>query len=267
MKLTTLAILVAAAAIGAALLLLSAEIIGLPRQVRDQREAMGTSVTITVYDKSTQVAEAAIDRAFARIAEIESVASPFDEASEVSELNRTSYLPAASDELIEMLRLSLIVSQVSNGAFDVTIGALLDLWQVDSTADTQFRDLSAESQGELIAEAQEHVGMNRILLGSGRKTSVSLVPGTRVDLEGIAKGYAIDAATDALREAGIEHASVEAGGNLHVYGGKPDGSPWEIPLHNPDNSNEHVARFQLRDGAIATSGSYERFFDPTIEIT
>ncbi|MCK5245422.1 FAD:protein FMN transferase, partial [Candidatus Bipolaricaulota bacterium] len=180
---------------------------------------------------------------------------------------RTSYLPAASDELIEMLRLSLIINQVSDGAFDVTIGALLDLWQVDSTVDTQFRDLSAEAQGELIAEAQEHVGMNRILLGSGRKTSISLVPGTRIELDGIAKGYAVDAAIDTLRETGIEHASVEAGSNLRVYGGKPDGSLWEIVLCNPNDPDECVAWFQLSEGAIATSGSYERFFDSTIEIT
>lgn len=266
MKLTTLAILMAAVALGAAFFLFSSGNIGLPRQVSAQREAMGTLVTITIYEESVQAAEDAIDRAFVRIVEIESVVSMNDEASEVSELNRTNYLPAASDELIEMLRLSLIVSQVSEGAFDVTIGALVDLWEVNLTADTQFEDLSSEAQGELVAEAQEHVGMERVLLGSGRKTSVSLVPGTRIELDGIVRGYAVDAAIDTLREAGIEHALVDVGGNMRAYGGKPDGSLWEIVSGNPADPDEHVASFQFNDGAVATSGNYERFFDPTVEI-
>ena len=266
MKLTVLAILIAAAAMGVALLLLSNGGIGSSRQMSDQREAMGTLVTIMVFHSDTQIAQDAIEAAFARLVEIESIASMQDEASEVSELNRMSYLPAASDELVEILRLSQIVNQVSDGAFDVSFGAILDLWNFKSSATTQFKDLDLDLQADAIAEAREHVGMDRILLGSGRKTSISLVPGTRVDLGGIAKGYAVDAAMDTLRESGIDHARVEAGDMMRVCGGMPDGSNWQIALSNPDEPSESATVFHLFDGAIATSGNYQRFFNRTNEL-
>jgi FAD:protein FMN transferase len=260
MKSTVLAILVAVAALGAAFLLLSNGWGNQPHRVSDEREVMGSQVMIAVYDNSVQVAEEAIDAAFASIAEIESVASPIDDASEISELNRTSYLPAASDKLVAMLRLASVVHQVSGGAFDVTMGALHELWRLDPQAETQFRDLTSDVQSPSITVAQKHVGMDRILLGSGRKTSVSLVPGTILDFGPLAMGTAADAAIDALQDAGIEYALVQAGGNWRVYGGTPNGRAWEIVADSPDGV---VQRFQMTDGAIAIAGNCEWFVDPS----
>ncbi|MBU1049453.1 FAD:protein FMN transferase [Candidatus Bipolaricaulota bacterium] len=250
MKLAVLAILVAVAALGAALLLLSDGGIDKLHQVTDPREAMGVSVTITASHPNAQAAQMAIDLAFARIAKIESVASPANEASELSELNRTGYLPSASDELVEMLRLASVVNRVSDGALDVTIGAWLDLWQFDPTVDIQFWDRSPAVQSASITAAQKHVGMGRILLGGGRTTSISLVPGTIVDLGTIAVGYAVDAAIEALREAGIESAMVEAEGAARIMGSKPDGSPWVAVFGTQSASGESIARFHLTNEAI-----------------
>jgi FAD:protein FMN transferase len=263
MKSTGLAILVAVAVLGAALLLLSNGGGNQPHLVSVEREVMGAHVVIAVYDTSTQAAEEAIDSAFTSIAEIESVASPLDDASEISELNRTSYLPAASDKLVAMLRLASVVHQVSGGAFDVTMGALHELWQFDPQAETQFRDLSRGVQSPSITVARKHVGMERILLGSGRKTSISLVPGTILDLGPIAMGTAVDAAIDTLHDAGIQYALVTADGKWRAFGGTPKGLPWEIVLGDPNND---VVRFLLNDGAIAVAGNCERLFDSSTGI-
>lgn len=257
MRGTVVVILVAVAALGATLFLLSSVGDNQLRLVSDEREVMGAQLTITVYDRSTQVAEEAIDAAFASIAEIESAASPIDDGSEISELNRTSYLPAASDELVTMLRLASVVHQVSGGAFDVTMGALRELWKFNPQAETQFYDLSHDVQSASIAIAQKHVGMDRILLGSGRKTSISLVPGTILDLGPLAMGAAADAAIDALQDAGIEYALVRSGGNCRAYGGMPNGLPREIAF---GNLNDNVQRFQLIDGAIAMSSTCEQLW-------
>jgi FAD:protein FMN transferase len=266
MKLPVLAILAAVAGAGL-VLLFSGVSLGLPRRVSEQREVMGSPATITVYDRSVRAAKDAIDAAFDRASDVYSAASSTDEASELSELNRASYLAAPSDELVEMLRLSFLVSELSAGAYDVTIGILLDLWQSGGEgAGLRFSDLAPTLQETAISEALRHVGMARILLGSGRPASITLVPGTRVDLGWIARGYAVDQAIDTLRQAGVGHACVEAGTVVRAYGGRRDGSPWVVALPNPENPDEALARFEVMDGAIATAGSYERFFDASAEM-
>jgi thiamine biosynthesis lipoprotein len=256
MKLTVVAILVAAAVLGAALLFLSNGG-DAPRLVSVQREAMGVPVTISVYDRNLKQADAAIEAAFGRMAQIESITSTTDETSELSTLNRLDLSPAASTDLAGMLRLSFVVNQVSDGAFDVTIGPLIDLWQATP---------SCEVQTASIAVAKRHVGMTRILLGSGHNPSISLVPGTRIDLDGIAVGYAVDAAVAALQDAGIESALVQAGVAYRGYGGAPDGEAWEIALASSRNPDEIITRFEITDGAIATVGTPDRFFNPTMQV-
>lgn len=250
MKLTVVAILMAAAALGIALLLFSDGGFGQPRVLSDQREVFGATVTITIYDQNAKTASQAISDAFDRIAQIESIASSADEASEISQLNQESYLPAASDELVEMLRLAFVVNQVSDGAFDVSHGALLDLWRFDPEADAQFKDVAPDVQSASITAAKRHVRMDRILLGSGRKTSVSLVPGTRIVLDAIAMGYALDAAVNTLRDAGIEHALIDAGTVAYALGTKPNGLSWSF------------GQFQIADKAIASATDGMFILDP-----
>jgi len=246
MKWTILAVLVAVATLGAALFLVSDDSLGLPRQVRDQQEFLKTVFTITVYDKDARAAEGAIERAFARIAQIEAIASATDESSELTELNRASYLASASNELVEMLRLAFVVHQVSAGAFDVSHGTLLALWQADPT----LGDDAPQVQSASITAARKHVGMERILLGTGRRPSVSLVPGTCVVLDGIAVGYAVDAAIESLRTAGITSAMVDAGSAARAIGAAPNGSPLAF------------GRLLLDDGAIATATVNNHILDP-----
>ena len=232
----------------------------------DSRSLMGTSIAMTIYAGSEAAAMRAMDRAFGRIAEIEAIASTFIDASEVSQLNRTSSLADPPDELLELMQISHRISDLSDGAFDITVGALLNLWRFDRTVAVQFWELTPEEQAAPIAEALGTVGMQRVRIDTLEPRSINLDSGTQLDLGGIAKGYAVDEAIEQLRSEGIESGLVDAGGDVRVFGGKPDGSLWEIALRNPEDPQEHVVLFRLSDGAVATSGNYERFFDPNAEV-
>ena len=86
--------------------------------------------------------------------------------------------------------------------------------------------------------------------------------GTKITLGGIAKGYAVDEALEVLRGMGIKYALVDAGGDIGTLGSKPDGELWNVALVNPDDTSQSLANFRFSDKAVATSGNYERFFDP-----
>ena len=250
MKSTTLIILAAAiAALGVGLLLMTDILDSRPHLVSESRELMGERIEIAIYHHDGDSAKQAIDSAFSRMVEVESVLSPIARDSEVNELNRSNYLPSASDTLVATLRLANVVHRISGGAFDVSAGALRELWTYDAEMQTPLSDQDYDVQSASVSAALKHVGMDRLLLGSGRQTSISLVPGTLLDLGPLAMGTAIDAAIDALRDAGIEHALVGARGHWRAIGGQPDGSSWAIlPNHQ---SRDDIGSFLLADSAMA----------------
>jgi len=232
----------------------------------DRREMMDTWVSVTVYDTDDQHARVAIDAAFARMAEVVSVASIYDPEAEAARLNAAGRLPSPSAELVRLIDRSILFYTVSRGAFDVAIGPLLALWRYDPEADVQFWELSPEAQQAPIAAAIALGGADRIVIHDGPPAEIVLPPGMSIDLGGIAKGYAVDQALDALDRAGIDHALVNAGGDIGVLGGRPGGEPWEIALRDSEDDSKPVAQFALTDGAIATSGNYLRYYDPNAQV-
>ena len=247
--------------------LFAAERLLIPRPLNPfqaRREMMDTWVSITVYDEDEAHAAAALEAAFVRMQEVVEIASTFDPEAEAARLNEQGRLDDASPELIEMLTEARRFSDVSDGTFDVTIEPLLALWRFDPQADAQFWELDTAAQRVAIDEAKALAGSDRIVLGPGAR--VELLPGTQVTLGGIAKGYVVDQGLQALRDAGIEHALIDAGGDIGVYGGKPGGAAWEISLRHPEDEAPALATFELFEGAIATSGNYLRYFDPEAQV-
>lgn len=236
-----------------------------PMQMFQQRrEMMDTWVTITVYDRDSDRAARAMEAAFSRMSEIERIASIYDEHAEAYALNEQGHLNDPSPELIEIVEAAGETSTISGGAFDITVEPLLELWRYAAGADRQFWELEPGEQQEAISEAMAVVGPDRISVTAG--PSIVLAPGTKITLGGIAKGYAVDQGLEALQETGIKHGLIDAGGDIGALGGKPDNEPWEIVLRNPNDSADFLVRFGLTDGAIATSGNYERYFDPAAEV-
>lgn len=226
-------------------------------KVEQTRSLMGTFATITVYaDKET--ADNAIDAAFTRMDEIEREASTFIEQSEVSQLNRNGYLDAPSHDILELLTMSADYSQLTDGYFDITVKPLLDLWSGGLWQESE------EVQQSKIDEALGLVGWDKISIEDSR---IGLkVEGMEITLGGIAKGYAADEALEVLRDMGIKHALVNVGGDMSALGSKPNEEPWSISLVNPDDTSQFLATFNLSGKSIATSGNYERYFDPEKEV-
>ena len=224
------------------------------RKFEATRSMMDTFVTITVYTPDEETAEEVIKAAFTRMEEVEGRASIFDEESQAFQLNRDGHLEAPSDDLRQLITISLDYNQITDGAFDITVQPLLDLWEAGLWQETEA------VQRSRINETLKLIGSDKIVVG-GNKIYFT-VEGMKIALGGIAKGYAVDEALEVIKGMGIEHAMVNAGGDIGTLGSKPGEEPWFIALVNPDDTSQSLANFSLADKAIATSGNYERYFDP-----
>lgn len=231
----------------------------LPMKFEETRDLMGTYVKVVVYaDEKT--AEEAISAAFARMEEVVKAASIFDEESEAFKLNQDGYLDTPSDELLELINLSLYYSELTGGSFDITCQPLLDLWSYKPDADKQFWELDAATQQAAISEALKLVGSDKIVVEKNRIYFKE--EGMKITLGGIAKGYAVDEALKVIKGMSIKYALVAAGGDIGTQGSKPDNELWDIALVNPDDTSQYLADFNIKDKAVSTSGNYERYFDP-----
>ena len=236
------------------------------RAFEARREMMDTFVEVIVYAWDDEDAQRATDAALERIAEVEAIASIYDEQAEAFRLNRDGRLEDPSPELLEILDASVRISRLTEGAFDVTIEPLLALWRYDSSVTSQFWELEQADQEAAIEEVMARIGSDLIRVSTEAGSWIRLSPGVAITLGGIAKGYAVDQGLVALRERGVRYALIDAGGDIGVMGGKPDGTPWQIALRNPGDADDALTRFEIVDGAIATSGNYERYFDPDAQV-
>jgi len=220
----------------------------------ETRQSMGTFITVSLYARGEDAAGEAITAAFERIRQIEAAASIFDENAEAYRLNQQGIIAAPSGDLRRLIELSIEYGELTGGYFDITVQPVLELWEAG------LWQQSPEIQQQKVSEALQLTGYERILV---EQDSISLPEtGMKITLGGIAKGYAADEALKALKDIGIEHALVNAGGDISALGSKPDGSAWVVDLANPDDTSQRVASFELSDCSIATSGNYERYFDP-----
>jgi thiamine biosynthesis lipoprotein len=186
--------------------------------------------------------------------------SPWEPLSDLSRYNRApagswTALPAA---MATVLRRAMEIAEASGGAFDPTLGALVDLWGFGP------RPFSGgPPDAEAIAPLRDAAGWKRLALDGD---SLFQPGGLRVDLNGIAKGFGVDQAAAALDRAGVKSYLVEVGGELRGVGAKPDGQPWWVEMERPPSFNSAANDAErtlvaLHDLSIATSGDYRRFFD------
>ena len=234
-----------------------------PMMFEETRSLMGTYVRVVVYSNE-ETAEETLSAAFDRIEEVVNIASTFDENAEAFKLNRDGHLDTPSDELLKIINMSLDYSELTEGAFDITCQPLLDLWEYKPEAEKQFWELDEATQQDQIDKIMKLVGSDNIAV-TENKISFQKA-GMKITLGGIAKGYAVDEALKVIKDMGIKYALVDAGGDISTLGSKPEGERWNIALVNPDDTSQSLATFRVSDKAIATSGNYERYFDPEKEV-
>jgi thiamine biosynthesis lipoprotein len=224
----------------------------------DMRTKMGTDVAVTFYTDNEILAVVAMEAAYERVDEIEAIATRFDESSELMRLNANGSIENPSDELYEMFELAIEFGDLTNGAFDVTVKPLMDLW-------SQIWMLDEDQILENVTATLPLIGYQNITLGLENTISYGKVNMSST-LEGIAKGYAVDEALDVLAGMGVEHALVNAGGDIGTIGTKAGGNEWVVRLENPEDTSEYIVDITVDGKAVATSGNYRRFYDPEAKI-
>jgi len=183
--------------------------------------------------------------------------STYVETSEVSQINMASpdAIVSLSDDTYFVLQSAVFLAESSGGAFDPTVGALVNAWGFGpvnpSTAPSAFE----------LETIRSHTGIDMLEMDGDAYSVRKIDPLARVDLSAIAKGYAADKVGDLLEENGLRRYMVEVGGEVLVGEAKRDGSPWRIGIETPDVGAQHLQRtVPLMDNAMATSGNYRNFY-------
>jgi thiamine biosynthesis lipoprotein len=217
---------------------------------------MGTLVQVTAAADSQDRAGRAIQAAFEVLEEVQRTMNDRDPNSELSQINDTAFgqeVPVSS-ALFAVLCAAQEYSRLSEGAFDITIGPQVALWR--TLAKTGIPPTDTEIQ-----EAAKRVGYEKLILNPTEQTVRFAVEGMRLDLGGIAKGYAVDAAVGAMKEQGAQGGMVDVGGNIRCFGPPPPPAKhWLIGIQNP-RAESLIAEIRLDDFAVATSGDYRRYVE------
>lgn len=211
---------------------------------KDSRVMMGTFVEVTSPDKK------AVDIAFAEIKRIENLLSKYDPDSEVAKLNKSARLIVSSDTFY-VIKKAKDFWLISNGAFDITVSPLMDLW---GFTDKRYYLPTDEE----IKSVLNLVGSDKIILHEGDNVIEFSLANMQIDLGAIAKGYAVDCAIKRLIKEGIRSCLINAGGDIYCLGDR-FGRPWKVAIRDPRRKG--ISDYlELKDEAIATSGDYEQYF-------
>lgn len=220
------------------------------RRFEFQQTHMGAPVKITLYASDERSANRAADAAFARFAELDEIMSDYKPESELSKLSRTAgsgRAVAVSDDLWKALDRSQQLSEASQGAFDITVGPYVRLWR-------RARRSKEFPLGERLEEARRSVGYEHLRLDHEGHTAELQAPGMRLDLGGIATGYAVDEALAVLAEHGIKRALIDASGDIGVGDPPPGAEGWKIGIAPLDPAGPPSRYLRLRNAAVTTSG-------------
>ncbi len=224
------------------------------KTVQKTESIMGTEVTVTVVSRTAEEGDAAIDAAMAEIKRLDRMMSLYKDESEITRVNLAAGRKAVnvSPEMIEVVKRAERISKLSDGAFDVTVGPLVVLWQM------RLKEGRVPTDEE-IKRILPRVGHQNIIIGDKASTLFLRKPDMIMDFGGCAKGYAADRAADVLRKRGIQNGIVAIAGDIRVMGRRPDGSPWRIGVQHPRQADKTLIVLELSDKSISTSGDYERF--------
>lgn len=206
-------------------------------------QAMGGPAALLVDSEST--ADALADRVEAEVARIESKFSKFDPNSVISALAKAIGPTAVDAETAELIDFAFRAWRLSDGLFDITMEPLIALW----------RTLDKEPNEEEILASLAKIGLNRVTWNGSHLTFQQ--PEMRLDLGGLAKEYAVDRCIELCREARA-CSLVNLAGDIAVTGLLRDGSPWQIGIADPRNPDIAISTIEINQGAVATSGDYQR---------
>ncbi len=215
---------------------------------------MGTLVEISVFEKDENIVQLAIQNAFDEIQRLEGLMSTHIPNSEISKINQAAGIEPVpvSPEVFEVIDRALYWAEQTDGALDISIGPVQELWAFEG-------DHPSLPDKNTLEQALSKVDYRKIRLEN--QTVFLTDKGMSIHLGAIAKGYAVDRAIYILQEKDIHHAFINAGGDLKTLGHRPDRTAWKIGLQHPRKPESILASFSLSVKAVATSGDYQKYFD------
>ncbi len=223
----------------------------------DEEPIMGTRVAVELWAEDASTAQAAMAAVMQEMRRIEDLMSPYIESSELSRMNREAVAQpvAISREMAELLEKSYQISELTDGAFDITYASAGRFYD--------YRE-GQRPTTQALEEAIKAIDYHYVQLKAGSARNPPSVrylhKGVYVDLGGIAKGYAVDRCIDLLESRGFEEVMVSAGGDSRILGDRR-GKPWTVGVKDPRNEEKMAAILPLENTAVSTSGDYERYFE------
>lgn len=223
------------------------------RKVTRTRLSMGSFVAITVMHPSADEADDAIGKACDEMDRVGRFLNRYDSTSPVGLLNKDGQISNIPREMAEVLTSSLQHFKATDGAFDVTVAPIVDLFK------KHFASNKKPPAEQTITRLENLVGSDAIKFDGKNVRFAKESMG--ITLDGIAVGYVVDKGMEVLEKAGIQHALINAGGEIRAIGGKDKKTPWKVAIQNPEKKGPYVDTVSLTNGSVSTSGDYEIYFD------
>lgn len=226
-----------------------------PVSVNRMLKLMGNRFEFTVIAANEQEGNVAINAAIAEVQRIENLLTTFSDLSQTSLINAHAGLSPVKveEEVINLIERSIRVSEITDGAFDITYGSIdKRLWNFDP-------DMTSLPDEATALKSVGLIDYRNVILNKEKSTVFLKNKGMRIGFGGIGKGYAADKAKLVLQKLGIKSGIVNAAGDLITWGTQASGHPWTVGIADPEQTDRPFSALKISDMAIATSGSYEKF--------
>jgi len=226
-----------------------------PVSVNRVLKLMGNRFEFTVIADNGQDGNMAIDAAIEEVRRIECLLTTFSNLSQTSLINENAGLKPVKvdDEVIGLIERSIRISEITDGAFDISYGSIdKKLWNFD-------QGMTSLPDKETALKSVGLINYRNVIIDKKQSTVLLKNKGMRIGFGGIGKGYAADKAKSVLQQLGIKSGIVNAAGDLITWGNQIGGHPWTVGIADPEQTNRPFSALKISDMAIATSGSYEKF--------
>lgn len=215
---------------------------------------MGGRFDISIVAKDSLSAEQYIDEVIAEITRIEYLISDWKPTTQISEVNQNAGIrPVKVDrEVFELTQRAIQFSEVTNGGFDISFASMDRIWKFDGS-------MTEMPSAEAIKKSVEKVGYKNIILDSVQSTIFLKIKGMKIGFGALGEGYATDNCRAMMKAKGIEAGIINGSGDMSTWGKQPNGKEWNIGITNPFETDKLIAVVPISNGAVTTSGSYEKF--------
>jgi thiamine biosynthesis lipoprotein len=225
-----------------------------------------TYSSVTIYASNEKAANAVFDdvrEELRRLNKLYDIYNNYEGINNIKTINDNAGVEPVKidDDLMELLEFSVKAYDETDGAVNPAMGSVLSIWHSYREAGTDNPQTAALPSDEELKEAAAHTDINALVLDKQNGTAYIGDPKVKLDVGAVAKGFAADKAMEVIKGHGVQNAMLNMGGNVLTMGGKPDNKEWGVAVQNPRDSSQNSAFVTINDGAVVTSGDYQRYYE------